>query len=139
MGKISNAVAIAKCNAAVDLVDVGGTGTIEIRTGSPTTNAEDTPTGTLLGTLTNSATAFGNAADINPGARATANAVTGDTAADASGTAGYFRQLNGSGVCVWIGTITATGGGGDMTLASTSITAGEPISITSYTYTQPEG
>ena len=35
------------------------------------------------------------------------------------------------------GTITATGGGGDMTLITTSITSGQPITITGFTLTAP--
>jgi hypothetical protein len=35
------------------------------------------------------------------------------------------------------GTVTATGGGGDLTLDNTSITAGQTVTITSWTRTMP--
>ena len=48
-----------------------------------------------------------------------------DLSADASGTAGYFRLHNNDGsVCHMQGSITATGGGGDMQLDNTNIATG---------------
>jgi hypothetical protein len=73
----------------------GGTGRINVYTGSPpsagaavggkASPANEIATGTLLGTLTLSSDAFAAAAS---GAIAI-NAVTSDTSADATGTAGY--------------------------------------------------
>lgn len=62
-------------------------GVIEIRTGAaPGPNAA--AAGTLLGTLTMAATSFGApAAGV-----ITAGAITGDSSADASGTAAHFRM-----------------------------------------------
>ena len=83
---------------------------------------------TLLGTITLGATAFASAS----GGSITLNASTRDEAADATGTASFFRIFRSDGTTVvFQGTITATGGGGDMTLPSTSITAGQPIEVTS--------
>ncbi len=138
--KLSNAAAKAACDAIVDLLDGGaGAGTLKIYTGSAPANVDDAATGTLLGTLTLSDPAFGAAADANPGGRATASTITGDTSADNTGTAGYFRALDSNGVAVIQGTITATGGGGDLELNSTSISAGVAINVTSWTFTVPEG
>ena len=61
-----------------------------------------------------------------------------DASADAAGTAGHFRIYKSDGTtCVMQGTITITGGGGDMTLVNTNIAAGQPITITSFTLTAP--
>jgi hypothetical protein len=76
----------AACDGIVDGIDAGGTGTIMIRTTGQPTNVSDSPGGVLLGTCTFSATAFGAAAT----GVATAAAITSDTSADASGTAGHF-------------------------------------------------
>lgn len=108
-------------------------GTVEIRTGSQPATPGTAATGTLLGTLTLSATAFGAAST----GTITANTITGDTSADASGTAGWFRGIDSSSTAVIDGSITASGGGGDMTLDSTSIVAGGTISMTSWTLTMP--
>ena len=37
------------------------------------------------------------------------------------------------------GTVTATGGGGDLEVQNTSFVAGQPISITSYSWTEGNG
>lgn len=59
-----------------------------------------------------------------------------DTSANNAGTADFFRIYASDGTTCHIqGTVTATGGGGDMTLDNTSITAGQKISITGFTLT----
>ena len=61
-----------------------------------------------------------------------------DASADAAGTAGHFRIYKSDGTtCVMQGTITITGGGGDMTLVNTNIASGQPITITGFTLTLP--
>lgn len=134
--RIAQASAKAACDAVVDLLDVGGAGHIEIRTGSQPATTDTAATGTLLGTLTLSNPAFGNATTASPSV-ATASAITSDTTADATGTAGWFRAYSGGGTAVIDGSITATGGGGDMTLDSTSIVAGGTIAVSSWTVSHP--
>lgn len=135
--KLTNATKNAAADAVVDRIDAGsGAGTIEIRSGSQPTNADDADAGTLLATLTFTDPAFGAAGAVTAGL-ATASTITGDSSADATGTAGYFAVKDSSGTKVFTGTITATGGGGDMTLVTTSIVSGQPVQITSFTYTQP--
>jgi len=133
--KLTNAAASAAADAVVDLIDLGsGAGVIEIRTGAQPTNADDVDSGTLLATLTFSDPAFGAAAN----GVATASAITQDSSADATGTAGYFVVKDSTGAKVFTGSITATGGGGDMELVTTSIVATQPVQITAFTYTQPK-
>jgi hypothetical protein len=57
--EISTAARDAACDAIVDLIDSGGTGTIQIRDGAQPASPNDVASGTLLATLTFSATAFG--------------------------------------------------------------------------------
>lgn len=120
------------CDAIVDDIDAGsGAGTIAIRTGTQPTNVGDADTGTLLGTLTFSDPAFGSAAS----GVATASAITSDTSADASGTAGHFRikdsdsNIHSDGTC---GT-----SGADMNFDNNVIVAGGTIAVTSMTVTVP--
>lgn len=135
--RISTAAAQAACNGVVDLLDGGaGAGYIEIRTGSQPATVATAASGTLLGTVTLSDPAFGNATAASPSV-ATASAITNDSSADASGTAGWFRAYDSAGTGVIDGNITATGGGGDMTLDTVSIVAGGVISITSWTVSHP--
>jgi hypothetical protein len=132
---VSNAVAIAMCNANVDLIDVGGAGTIEIRTGAPPANVEAADSGSLIATLGLNATAFGAAADINPGARATANAITSDTDAEA-GMAAHFRIKTGGGTAHSQGTCGA--GSGDLSFNTVDIVADAEVAISALTVTVPE-
>ena len=137
---ISNAAAQAACNAIVDLVDGGaGAGTLRIYSGTAPANADTALSGnTLLAQLTMSDPAFGSAADATPDALATASSITDDTSADASGTASFFRVLDSNSNVIFQGDVTATGGGGDLELGTTSINAGETVSVTSLTFRVPE-
>jgi len=59
-----------------------------------------------------------------------------DASANNTGTADFFRIWDSAGTtCHLQGTVTATGGGGDLTLDNTSIAAGQAVSITSFTLT----
>lgn len=124
----------AAANAVVDLLDAGaGAGYVEIRTGTQPATVDSAATGTLLGTLPLSDPAFGSAT----GGVATAGAITSDTNADASGTAGWFRAYDSNGTAVIDGSCSGSGGGGDMEFDDPAIVAGGTINISSWTYTQP--
>jgi len=135
--RITNAAAKAACDAIVDLCDVGGAGKLRIYDGTQPTDA-DTAIGAQvkLAELTLGNPAFGAAADANPGGRATANAVTADSSADATGTATWFRVVNNAGTTLWDGSVGTSGC--DMNLNSVSITLGANVSISSWTFTVPE-
>lgn len=58
--------------------------------------------------------------------------------ASGTGTAGHWRLLDSAGTtCHMQGTLTATGGGGDMTIDNTSIASGQTVNVTSFTLTAP--
>jgi hypothetical protein len=128
--RLSTAARNAACDAVVDLLDPSGPGTIRIRTGTQPTNVGDADTGTLLGTLTFSATAFGSAST----GVATANTITSDTSADNSGTAGHFRMYMNSGIH---SDGTCGQGSGDLSFDNSTIVAGGVIAISSMTITVP--
>jgi hypothetical protein len=121
-----------------EALDAGTAAVFRILTGTVPTNADDTETGTLLGTLTCSGTAFSGYSDLAPGARATFAAITSDSSADNTGTATYFRLLTQTG-----GTIIAQGTVGtssaDLILNTVAITSGSTISISAATIDLPEG
>jgi hypothetical protein len=54
--------------------------------------------------------------------------------ADATGTAAHFSIDQGA-TCHIQGTVTATGGGGDMTIDNTSIAVNQQVTITAFTFT----
>ena len=102
-------------------------GTIEIRTGSAP-GAGNAATGTVLATITLPADAFAAAS----GGTKAKSGTWQDASADATGTAAHWRMTGGSNIVE--GTVTATGGGGDMELDSTSITSGQTVTITAFTF-----
>jgi hypothetical protein len=128
--RLSTAARNAACDGIVDGIDAGaGPGTIAIRTGAQPTNVGDADTGTLLGTCTFSDPAFGAAAS----GVATASAITSDTSADASGTAGHFRIKDSTPAIHSDGTCGQ--GSGDLSFDNSVIVSGGVIAISSMTVT----
>jgi hypothetical protein len=108
---------------------IGASGTLKIFSGAkPATPATADPTG-LLATITLPATFLTSSGGV------TALAGTWATTGAASGTAASFRMYDNSAVCHVQGSVTATGGGGDLTLDNTSIASGQPVSVTSFVVT----
>ena len=85
-----------------------------------------------VATLAFSDPAFGAAST----GTASAATISDDTNAT-GGVAALFKVQDKSNSEVFRGTVTATGGGGDLQLSSTTIGAGDTISITAFTYTAP--
>jgi len=133
--RISAALRSAQADQIKTLIDAGaGPGTIKIYTAPMPAHPADAPAGaTLLGTLTFSDPSA-------PGATAgvlTFSAITGDAAADANGTAAWARIADSDGNAIFdvdVGTV-----GASINLNTTSIVAGGPIEITSFTVAIPEG
>lgn len=127
--RLSDAARNAAGDGLVDLLDSGGTATIQIRTGTQPADPNDSATGTLLATLTFSATAFG--AFVS--GTGTANAITSDTSVE-TGTAGYARLLTGGGAThsdMDIGE-----GSGTLNFDDVDFIAGGTAAITSMTMTK---
>lgn len=130
--KESNAAA----NAMVDaLMALANTGYLRIYDGAQAANA-DTALGAqnLLAELRFGNPAFGAAA----AGVATANAITQDSSADATGTASWFRVLKSDGTTVlWDGSVGA-GGTYDLVLTTTAIVANAAVAVSSLTFTHPK-
>jgi len=135
---ISNAAAIAACDAIVDLLDAGdGAGKLQIYSGSQPANPDVAITDqTKLAELTLNDPAFGAAADGEPGGVATAESITDDSSADATGTAAWFRAVDSDGTAIIDGTVGTSDA--DLILDSVSITAGQTVKVNSWTITMPE-
>ena len=126
----------AACDAVVDLIDAGAAaGTIQIRSGTQPASANDAATGTLLATLTWGDPAFGAAV----AGVATANTITSDTSADATGTATWARLLDSDSNTIFDCDVGEAADSATITLNSKSITAGVEVEITSFTVTHPDG
>ena len=121
-------------NAELDaLAPLANSGYIRIYTGGIPATPETAVSGTLLAELQFNATAFGAAA----AGVITANAITQDSSADNTGTAGTYRALKSDGTtALWDGTVSTSGA--DLNLNSTSINSGVAVSISSLTVTLPQ-
>jgi|SRR5688572_12018934 len=134
--RLPTATRNAMADALVDRVDAGAAaGTLEIRTGSQPASANDAASGTLLATVTLADPGFGAASSGAAALASTPRTATGV----ASGTAGWFRAKDSDGNTAFDGSVTATGGGGDLELNTTTISTGVDFEITSGTITIPAG
>lgn len=121
-------------NAQLDAFEtaVGASAVLKIRTGSVPANCAAADSGTVLASCS-------LPSDWMAAASSGSKSKTGtweDTSADASGTAAHFRLYASDGVtCHAQGTVTAVGGGGDMTVDNTSFSAGQSFTITSFSIT----
>jgi hypothetical protein len=121
-------------NARLDAIEttVGTSAILRIRTGAAPANCGTADSGTVLAEMTLPSDWM---AAANSGAKALSG-TWNDTAADAAGTAAHFRIYDSGGTTCGIqGTVTITGGGGDMTLDNTNIAVGQLVTITSFTLT----
>jgi hypothetical protein len=125
-------------NAEADAVgDALNTGYIRIYDGSQPANA-DTAVGAqvLLAELRFGADAFGAAS----AGTITANAITQDSSANATGTATWARILASDGSTVWFdGSVAATGGTANVIINTTSIVSGAVITCSSLTFSVSKG
>ena len=135
---ITNTAAIAMCDALVDLVDGGsGAGKLRIYDGTKPAYADTAvSTQTLLVELTYSDPAFGACADGTGKATGTADTITSDSSANASGTATWFRVVDSDNNAIWDGTVGTSGA--DLNLNSVAISAGATVSISAHTISVPE-
>lgn len=121
----------ALANALLDRLDTEfpAGSILEIRSGGAP-GAENAATGTLLVSITLPATPWAAAAS---GSKAKSGTWQ-DASADGTGTAAHYRLKNAGDNRRIEGTVTATGGGGDLTLDNLSIAATQQVTITSFSY-----
>lgn len=122
-----------------DLLDrfevvIGTSAVLKMKTGAAPATCATADSGTVLATLTLPSDWLAAAAS---GTKAMAGTWQ-DTSADAAGSAAHFRLYASDGTtCHCQGTVTATGGGGDITVDNVVFAAGQSFSITSFVLTAP--
>ena len=115
---------------------IGASPILRMYSGAPPANCAAAATGAQLVEAVLPAVPFGEPAN---GSLAKAGAWQ-DLAADAGGTLGYYRIYDGSGTtCHEQGTITQTGGGGDMTVDNTNVAQDQQVTVTTFTRTDANG
>lgn len=121
-------------NARLDSIEttIGTSAILRLRTGAAPATCATADSGTLVAEMT-------LPSDWMAAASAGAKALSGtwqDTSANAAGTVAHFRIYDSGGtVCGIQGTVTITGGGGDMTLDNNVLALGQQVTITSFTLT----
>lgn len=127
-------LSVAVRNARLDAVEtaIGTAPRLKIRTGAQPANCAAADSGTVLADVT---CPSDWAANASAGSKAFAGTWQ-DASADNAGTAAHFRLYASDGTtCHVQGTVTATGGGGDMTLDNAVLAAGQVFNVTSFTLT----
>ena len=127
-------LSVAVRNARLDAIEttIGTSAVLKIRTGAQPATCATADSGTVLATLS-------LPSDYLAAASSGSKAKSGtweDASADATGTAAHWRLYASDGTtCHAQGTVTATGGGGDLTVDNTSFAAAQAFSITSWSFT----
>lgn len=123
-------------NAQLDAIEttVGTSPKLQLRSGSPPANCAAAASGTLLCEMTLPSDWLGAASSGSKSKSGTWSG-TGDAGAGSGTNAGHWRLLDSGGtVCHAQGTITVTGGGGDLTLDNVNIASGQSVSISSWSF-----
>lgn len=126
-------LSVAGRNAMLDSIEstAGASAVLKIRTGAAPATCATADSGTVLATLN-------LPADYMAAASSGTKAKSGtweDLSADATGTAAHFRLYTSGNSCFLQGTVTATGGGGDMEVSTVSFTTGDTVTVTTFTLT----
>jgi hypothetical protein len=127
-------LSVAVRNARLDAIETTtGTGAIlRIRTVAQPASCATADSGTVLATLTLPSDWMSNAS----GGTKSLLGTWQDSAADATGTAAHYRIYDSAGTtCHLQGSVTATGGGGDITVDNVSFATGQQFTITSFSLT----
>lgn len=125
---------VAVKNAMLDAIEaaIGTSAILMIRTGAVPAAITDADSGTVLATIN-------LPSDWMLAAAAGVKSLSGtwqDASADATGTAGHYRIYASDGVTQHSqGTVTVTGGGGDLEVQNTSFAATQTVTITGFTWT----
>lgn len=121
-------------NARLDAIEstIGTSAILKIRTGAQPADCATADSGTVVATVS-------LPSDWMAAASSGSKAKSGtwqDTSADATGTAAHFRIYDSGGsTCHLQGSVTASGGGGDLTVDNTSFAAAQQFTVTSFSLT----
>lgn len=135
---LSNALRSDMADAVTDAIDAGtGAGALQVYSGSRPAGPDTAVTSqTLLLEFTLADPSFGGAANgvitLDNSPALTAEGV-------AAGTATWFRLLDSDDTAVVDGKVSASGGGGDLILSTTTVSVGLDVEVSSGTITMPAG
>lgn len=122
-------------NARADATEttIGASAVLELRSGAKPATPATADSGTLLASMP-------LPVDYLTDAASGVKSLSGtwqDTAANAQGTVGHFRLKDSGGtVCHVQGSVTITGGGGDMTMDNPALEVGQVVTGSTFTLTE---
>lgn len=122
-------------NARLDAIEtVTGTAPLlRLRTGAKPANCAAARSGTIVATMTLPSDWLADAASGQKAKSGTWQ----DLSADNAGTIAHFEVMDSGGTtCHMQGSVTITGGGGDMTVDNPVVEAGQSITVTGFTMTE---
>lgn len=128
-------LSVAARDALLDAIEtaVGTSPYLDIRTGAQPADCSSADAGTEIEHM---ALPSDWMASASSGSKAKSGTWSGS--ADAGGTAGHFRLKDSTDTtCHMQGSVTASGGGGQLELDNTVIASGQAITITAFTLTAP--
>jgi hypothetical protein len=109
----------------------GVSAVVKLKTGAQPATCAAADSGTVVASFT---LASDWMAAASSGSKSFSSTPLDDPSADNAGTLAHYRVYASDGTtCHMQGSITATGGGGDMTVDNTVVTAGQDVKITSWT------
>lgn len=115
-------------------VGIGASAKIEFRTGVQPENTAAAAVGTLVATFALEP----DWADAPTGGSVSMSGLPLASIATGNGTIGHYRITDSAGTtCHEQGSVSATGGGGDLTVNNPAVTSGQSIQITSWSKTAP--
>jgi hypothetical protein len=126
-------LSVSARNARLDAIETtaGASAKLRLLSGAAPADCGTAQSGTLLCEIALPADWLANASG---GSKAKSGTWTGSGAA--AGTVGYFRVVDSAGTtCHLQGTVTATGGGGDMTLDNVVIASAQAVTVNTFTLT----
>jgi hypothetical protein len=125
-------------NARLDAIEtaIGTAAVLKIRTGAQPSTVATADSGTVLASMTLPSDWLANAS----GGTKAKSGTWQDLTADNAGTAAHFRIYASDGTTAHMqGSVTATGGGGDLTLDNVVIAANQSVTISTFTLTEANG
>ena len=133
MAVVQNSVAARNARIAAFETTLGTTPVLRIFDGTMPANCAAADAGTILAEINLPSDWLGAPSN---GSATIAGGPWTDSSANANGTADYYRlYASGGTVCHEQGDVTATGGGGAMTVSNVNFATGQPFSVTGYTRT----
>lgn len=127
---------VAVRNAILNAIEtaIGPAPKLRLRSGAAPANVAAASSGTVIAELTLPADWLADAANGSKQLLGTWQ----DFSADATGAVGHFEIVASDSVTRHFqGSVTASGGGGDITLGSLAISSGQTVNITSFVLTAP--